>query len=346
MTGTDRYVTLNRYVLGGCLDAGCFDVRERQIPRPEDGQVLLKALALSADPYMRSRMTGQDTFFLPQYQLGAPIESLGVARVVESRDPNYKEGDLVQGLVEWADYSVWKGRGKLDGGGVLLPVASDIPKISHALGVYGLNGLTALFGTLHVAQPKPGETLVLSGAAGGVGTMAGQIARIMGARVVGLAGSATKCALLVNQLGFAQALDYRSPSFQNDLETTVPNGADIYFDNVGGQLSQIVMWQMRRQARIIECGQISTYEDPSGGWQVDIRPIHAKGLRWESFTTAHFQELIPGAIAQLKFWVAAGKLEVLETEYHGLESAPQAIIGIMGGGNIGKTVVTLTADPA
>ena len=346
MNESDSYVTLKRYVLGASLDAGCFDIRERPIPRPGEGQVLLQALALSADPYMRSRMTGQDNFFLPQYPLGAPIESLGIARVAATRDPHNKEGDLVQGLVEWANYSVWNGRGKLDGGGVLLPVASGIPKISHALGVYGLNGLTALFGIVHVARPKPGETLVLSGAAGGVGTIAGQIARIMGARVVGLAGSAAKCELLVNQLGFDQALDYRSPSFQSDLQSSVPHGADIYFDNVGGKLSQSIMWQMRRQARVIECGQISTYEDPSGGWQVDIRPIHAKGLRWESFTTAHFQEFVPGAIAQLIHWVAVGKLTVLETEYRGLESAPQAIIGVMSGENIGKAVVNLTTMAA
>jgi NADPH-dependent curcumin reductase CurA len=346
MSESDRYVALSRYVLGGGLDASCFELRERPKPRPGQGQVLLQALALSADPYMRSRMTGQDTFFLPQYALGAPIESLGVARVVESRNPSYKEGDLVTGLVEWADYSVWNGHGKLDGGGLLLPVASSIPKISHALGVYGLNGLTALFGILYVARPKPGETLVVSGAAGGIGTIAGQIAKIMGARVVGIAGSAAKCAVLLQQLGFDDALDYRLPSFQSDLQTRVPNGADIYFDNVGGKLSQTVMWQMRRQARVIECGQISTYEDPSGGWQVDIRPIHAKGLRWESFTTAHFQELMPGATAQLIHWVEAGKLTVLETEYHGLQSAPQAMIGIMSGENIGKTVVNLTAAAA
>lgn len=341
MTTTDRYVTLQRYVLGARLDPGCFDMRERPIARPGEGQVLLQALALSADPYMRSRMTGKDTFFLPQYVLGAPIESLGVARVVESGDPTYKVGDIVQGLIEWADYSVWKGRGKMEGGGVLSRVSPDISKLSHALGVYGLNGLTALFGVLHVARPKRGETLVLSGAAGGIGTIAGQIAKMLGARVVGIAGSAAKCAVLTDRLGFDLALDYRAPSFKSDLQTHVPNGADIYFDNVGGSLSQTVMWQMRRSARVIECGQISTYEDATAGWQVDIRPIHANGLSWESFTTFHFNELVPGAVAQLIHWVGSGKIKVLETEYHGLESAPKAILGIMSGENIGKSVVSL-----
>jgi NADPH-dependent curcumin reductase CurA len=346
MTKTDRYVTLQRYVLGAKLDANCFDLRERPMPRPAEGQVLLQALALSADPYMRSRMTGIDTFFLPQFALGSPIESLGIARVVESRDPNYRVGDLVQGVIDWANYSVWNGRGKLEGGGVLSKISPDITKLSLALGVFGLNGLTALFGVLHVARPRPGESFVLSGAAGGIGTIAGQIAKIMGARVVGIAGSAAKCAVLVDQLGFDHALDYRSAGFKDDLQGCAPGGADIYFDNVGGVLSQTVMWQMRRQARIIECGQISTYEDASGGWQVDIRPIHANGLRWESFTTAHFQELFPGGLAQLMHWVGTGKIKALETEYHGLESAPNAIMGIMSGENIGKTVVNMTSAAA
>jgi NADPH-dependent curcumin reductase CurA len=341
MRELNRFVTLERYVAGGALDETCFALRERPVVSLGKGQVLLQTLALSVDPYMRSRMTGLDNFYLPQYRLGEPIESLGVGRVVESDDPRYKAGDLVQGLIEWADFSLWTGAGKLEAGGVLQHIARDIGKISHALGVYGLNGLTALFGVIRVAQPRRGEIMLISGAAGGIGTIAGQIANILGARVIGLAGSDEKCGVLVKRLGFQAALNYRSASLVEDLRALAPDGPDIYFDNVGGALSQTVMWQMQRPGRVVECGQIATYDDDDGGWRVDIRPLHAKGLRWESFTTAHFHEFVPAALAQLAHWVRSGKITPLETEHHGLEAAPRAMLGLLRGDNIGKMVVTM-----
>jgi NADPH-dependent curcumin reductase CurA len=332
---------LNSYVDGGPINETHFSLHHGTIPQLRDGQVLLRTLALSVDPYMRGCMTGLDTYFLPRFELGRPVMSLGVARVVESLNPDHSPGELVQGLMDWADHSIWSGAALVPGVGALTPLDSKIGKLSHALGVFGLNGLTAFFGILGVAKPRRGETMVLSGAAGGVGVLAGQIARILGVRVIGLAGSEMKRKVLVDQLGFDGALDYRSDNLAEDLRALAPHGPDLYFDNVGGSVSQTVMGVMRRPGRVIECGQISTYDDAGGGWTVDIRPIHANGLRWESFTTAHFNEFTPAAIAQLAHWVRAGKIIPLETEYQGLEAAPRAMVGLLRGENIGKMVVTV-----
>jgi NADPH-dependent curcumin reductase CurA len=341
MQQPNRFVALNSYVNGGPINETHFSLRQGSLPQLKQGQVLLKTLVLSVDPYMRGCMTGLDTYFLPQFQLGKPIMSLGVAQIVESQNGNYSPGDLVQGFIDWSDYSIWSGATLVPGVGTLQTVDPGIGKLSHALGVFGLNGLTAFFGILGVARPRAGETMVLSGAAGGVGILAGQIARILGVRVIGLAGSEPKRKVLVDQLGFEAALDYRSEKLADELRALAPHGPDIYFDNVGGSLSQIVMSVMRRPGRVVECGQISTYDEAGGGWKVDIRPIHANGLRWESFTTAHFNEFTPAAIGQLSHWVRTGKIIPLETEHRGLEATPRAMVGILRGDNIGKMVVTV-----
>jgi NADPH-dependent curcumin reductase CurA len=344
MGQANRYITLNRYVAGGPIDETIFSLVEGVEPDPADGEVLIEPAALSVDPYMRGRMIGVDSFYLPQFVIGQPVASLGVGRVIASRDAAFVPGDVVQGLMDWADRSIWRGKGQLEGGGTLRKLDRVPEKLSHALGVYGLNGLTALFGICGVAKPEPGETVLISGAGGGIGTIAGQIARILGARVIGLAGSQAKREFLVNRLGYEAALDYRSPALSDELRSLMPAGPDIYFDNVGGATSQIVMAGMRRHARVIECGQISTYDDDDGGWTVDIRPIHSNGLRWESFTTAHFAEFIPGAVAQLAHWVSQGKILPLETEHRGLEAAPQAMVGLLRGENIGKMVISLNEE--
>jgi NADPH-dependent curcumin reductase CurA len=207
----------------------------------------------------------------------------------------------------------------------------------------GLTGTTAYFGVTDVARPQAGETFLISGAAGGIGTVAGQIAKIFGARVFGLAGGEAKCRILVEELGFEGALDYRSPTLAADLEELIPGGPDIYFDNVGGAVSQTVMWGMRRGTRVIECGQISSYGNDNQ-YRVDIIPIHMNGLRFEGFATPHFFELMPAAEAQLAHWVTVGKIIPKETNYDGLDSLPRAIAGQHRGENVGKVVVTV-AEP-
>lgn len=336
-----RQVTLARYVAGAPIDASMFALNHAEEPQPAEGQVLLKPLALSIDPYLRGRLTGIDDFFLPQLAVGEPVASMGIARVVYSRRADVTAGDVVSGVVRWADLCLWDGRDALEDGGVLRQIDPLIGERSHALGVLGLNGLTAFFGVVCVAKPRPGSTMLVSAAAGGVGSVAGQIGRLMGAKVYGLAGFAHKRQMLIDQLGFQAALDYRSPSFPEQLSALLPNGPDVYFDNVGGAVSQIVMGAMRPGTRVIECGQISTYDDDDGGWRVDIRPVHANGLIWRGFACAHFKEFYPAALAQLGHWVKQERLIPVETRRHGLESAPAALEAVMRGNNVGKMVVIL-----
>src|SRR5258705_3092511 len=181
MTQPNRFVALARHADGEPLSEAHFSIREGSLPTLADGQIVVRPLAMSVDPYMRGRMTGVDTFYLSQFKLGEPIRSLGVGRVLESRQAGYQPGDIVQGLMDWSDCSIWAGAAQLEGGGVLQKVDPSIGKLSHVLGVLGLNGLTAIFGVLGVARPEPGQTILISGAAGGIGSVAGQIARLRGA---------------------------------------------------------------------------------------------------------------------------------------------------------------------
>jgi NADPH-dependent curcumin reductase CurA len=224
----------------------------------------------------------------------------------------------------------------------LRKVESGIEPASHVLGALGVNGITAYFGMLDVGRPQRGETVLVSGAAGGIGSLAGQIAKLQGARVVGLAGTAQKRRLLTEELGFDAAVDYRSETLAEELKDAMPTGPDLYFDNVGGHVSNTVMWGMARGSRVVECGQISTYDDQGGGWTVDIRPIHANGLRFESFTTFHFQRFIPGAVAQLAYWMRTGAITALETRLVGLDSAPGALSRMFAGENVGKMIIDLS----
>jgi NADPH-dependent curcumin reductase CurA len=342
-----RSIFLTRYACGEVLTEDHFAIREQVVRALGSDEVLLETLALSVDPYLRGAMTGLDGYYLPQFEFDRPINSMGVARVLDSRLDGYVAGDVVLGAIDWSGVSVLGAEdiaARKVSGGSLVRLVAPLRPLAHYLGVLGTTGITAFFGIVGATRPRRSETLVLSGAAGGVGSVAGQIARLLGARVIGLAGSPKKCDLLVEQLGFDAALDYRSPTLTSDLIALAPSGPDIYFDNVGGSVSQTVMSTMRRPARIIECGQISSYDDPDGGWTIDIRPIHEHGLRLESFTPSHYREFRPGAVAQLGHWLDTGQLIALDTTYTGLEAVPTAFLDIFRGGNVGKSVVLL--DPA
>lgn len=316
-----------------------FELQICDIPSPKKGEVLLKTLYLSVDPYMRGCMTGVEGYYYPQFPLGQPIISNGVAQVIESKNPRFQPGDLVEGLIAWQDYSVSDGLGELNEGKGLRKVNPNIKKLSHAVGILGMPGMNAYFGMLEVARPKRGETVLISGAAGAIGSAAGQIAKLLGARVIGLAGSVEKIRLLQEELGFDLALNYKSPQLAEEIKAACPNGPDVYFDNVGGETSQTVMWTMRHPARVIECGQISTYNEKDGGWLVNIWPIHMNQLRLESFVGYSYSEFFPAGIAQLAYWIEQGKIKSLETEMEGLENAPQAFLGLFHGANVGKMVV-------
>jgi NADPH-dependent curcumin reductase CurA len=334
-----RFVVLNSYANGTALSESHFSIESKVLAPLAEGEVLLQTLVLSPDPYMRGRMTGVDNFFLPQFELRAPLVGFGVARVVESRNPDYEAGQIVHGSMEWAQMSKLGGKADLAGLGSVQPVDPQAKPYRRALDVLGITGLTAYFGALDVAQPRRGETMLISGAAGSIGSIVGQIAKIRGARVIGLAGSDSKCAVLQDKLGFDAALNYRSATLEGQLRELMPIGPDIYYDNVGGALSQMVMKQMQRPARVIECGQISTYDEQGGGWTVDIRPIHGQGLRWEGFTPLQFLEFFPGALAQLGHWLRNGKLIALETVIDGFENAPRSLAGLFRGDNLGKMLL-------
>jgi NADPH-dependent curcumin reductase CurA len=346
MATQTRSIFIARYVCGERLSVDDFVTREHEVREVRQDEVLLQTLALSVDPYMRGAMTGLDTYYLPQFSLERPLHSMGVARVIDSRLDGYAAGDVVLGALNWSDVSLLGAEdiaARRVSGGMLTRLEPPLRPLAHYLGVLGTTGITAFFGVVGATRPQRGETMVLSGAAGGVGTLAGQIARLLGAHVIGLAGSAAKCDLLVEQLGFDAALNYRSATFAADLSAMLPDGPEIYFDNVGGAVSQTVMSTMRRPARVIECGQISSYDDPDGGWMIDIRPIHEHGLRLESFTPSQFSEFRPGADAQLRYWLDTGKITALDTTYTGLTAAPTAFVDLFGGANVGKSVVVL--DP-
>jgi NADPH-dependent curcumin reductase CurA len=344
---TARSVHLERYALGTQVTEEHFRLRETPARPVADGDVLVETLALSVDPYLRGCMTGLDDYYVPQLALASAVHSLGVARVLESRRPGIEAGDLVVGDIDWADSSVVTAAdtaARPVGGGVLRRLPATAAHPSHFLGVLGITGITAFFGVVGTARPQPGETMLISGAAGGVGSVAGQIAKIIGTRVIGLAGTAEKRDILINSLGFDAALDYRRPTLAQDICDLAPRGPDIYFDNVGGAVSQAVMSTMRRPARIIECGQISSYDDPDGGWRIDIRPIHQHGLQLQGFTPSQFREFVPGAVAQLAHWLDAGRLLALETKRYGLESAPAAFVELFRGGNVGKSIVVVNKE--
>jgi hypothetical protein len=344
LSDSSTSVHLKEYVRGTALREEHFQLRQAPLRQLADGEVLLETLSLSLDPYLRGCMTGMPDYYLPQLDLGAPVHSMGVARIAGSRLPGYAAGDLVLGNIDWSTRSVLDPRvlaARRPGGGALrrLDPAEEHPE--RHLGVLGQTGFTAFFGMVGTARVRPGETIVVSAAAGAVGSVAGQIAKILGARVIGLASSEEKRRVLEDRLGLDATLDYRSHTLADDLRALLPGGPDIYFDNVGGPVSQAVMSTMRRLARVIECGQISSYDSHDGGWTVDIRPIHARGLVFQSFTQSHFAEFEPAALAQLRHWVDTGRIVALETVHHGIESAPAAFLSLFRGGNLGKAVVRL-----
>jgi NADPH-dependent curcumin reductase CurA len=207
------------------------------------------------------------------------------------------------------------------------------------LDVVGVTGMTAYFAITQVARPRPRETMLISSAAGSVGSIAGQIAKIHGTRVVGLAGSDEKCRVLTEKLGFDAALNYKSATLEQQLKELIPGGPDIYVDNVGGALSQMIMYQMHWPARVVEIGQISTYDDPDGGWTMDIRPLHKNGLQFTGYNPLIFHEYAASAAVQLGEWVRTGKIIALETVVNGVENATKALMGLFKGDNIGKMIV-------
>jgi NADPH-dependent curcumin reductase CurA len=316
-----------------------FRIKEGAVPLPGVGEVLLELCFLSLDPYMRGRMSDRPSYVAP-YALDAPLQGGAVARVVESRNEGFAVGDLVLGLLNWQHYFVSDGTGltKLD------------PKMEHpsyALGTLGMPGFTAWYGLLKIGMPREGETVVVAAAAGAVGSVVGQIAKIKGARVVGIAGGAEKGRIVVEDLGFDICLDHRSPDFAQQLAAACPNGIDVYFENVGGAVFEAVLPLLNKDARVPVCGVIAQYnatELPEGPDRTPLllETILKKRVRMQGFIIVDHYDEQGDFLHDVSGWVAEGRIHILEDMVDGLENAPEAFIGLLKGYNKGKLVVRVT----
>ncbi len=316
-----------------------FELVETDVPRPGPGQAVARVLYLSLDPTNRIWMTDIEQY-MPPVALGEVMRGAGLAQIVASNTPQYQVGDLVTGLTGWQDYVVTDGSGL--GGLTPLPKGLPVP-LPALLGVLGITGITAYFGLLDIGQPQAGETVVVSAAAGATGSVVGQIAKLKGCRVVGIAGGPEKCAWIVNDLGFDAAVDYKRPDWQARLRAACPAGIDVNFENVGGEIMDEVMARMNQGGRVVLCGLISGYNtgEPMRG-RFDV--ILMKRLRVQGFIVIDYLPRFPEAAMQLAQWMMEGKLKHRETVVDGLEQAPVAINQLFDGGNVGKLVVKV-ADP-
>lgn len=329
--------TKNRQILLISRPAGMpteenFQMIETDLPQPGEGEVLVRSLYLSVDPYMRGRMSTAKSYVAP-YELNEVIAGGVVGEVVESNNEKFAVGDIVSGLLGWADFNISSGKG-------LTKLDPNLAPITTALGVAGMPGLTAYFGLLDIGNPQPGETVVVSGAAGAVGSIVGQIAKIKGCRVVGIAGSDEKNEYLVKELGFDVAINYKTQNVYEALKEACPNGIDVYFDNVGGSISDAVMPLLNFQARIPLCGQISLYNLEKADVGPRILPYILKtSSLLKGFIVSDYAPRFREGVTQLGQWIAEGKLKYSENIIEGLENTPRAFLGLFHGENMGKQLV-------
>jgi NADPH-dependent curcumin reductase CurA len=310
-----------------------FNFETEEQPEPADGEVLLESIYVSVDPYMRGRMRDAESY-VPPYELGEPIEGGIVAKVVESKNDRFEEGDYVFGQLKWKQYQVSKGKG-------LNKVDPDIAPLSAYLGILGLTGLTAYFGLAEIGKPQEGETLVVSGAAGAVGTVVGQIGKIKGCRVVGIAGSDEKVEMLQSKFGFDAGINYKTTdNMAAAVAEQCPDGVDVYFDNVAGEISDGVYQNINRLGRIVNCGAIAVYNETSVPMGPRVEPmLITKSALMQGFIVSNYEEQFPKGIQQLAQWLNEGKLDHTETVVEGFDNIPQAFLDLFEGANKGKMVV-------
>ncbi len=315
----------------GKLGPEHFRLAEAPMPTPRDGEVLLRVRLISLDAANRAWMQGAT--YREAVTAGTVMAGGAIAEVVESKAPGFSAGDLVFADTGWQDYAALPAKRLI-----------KVPKIepmTRLLSVYGIAGLTAYFGLLNIANPKVGETVVVSAAAGSVGSIVGQIAKIKGCRAVGIAGGKAKCDWLVKELGFDAAVDYKSGSLFKTLKEAAPKGIDVYFDNVGGDILEACLFQMNNGGRVACCGAISAYDGaaPPAGPRGVPGLIVVKRLTLKGFIVTDFFAEREKAMADLVSWVGAGKLKVEEDVIDGLENTPRALIGLLAGDNRGKRMV-------
>jgi NADPH:quinone reductase len=308
-----------------------FAVDEAEMPEPGAGEVLIRTLWVSVDPYQRGRMSTTRSY-ARSLELGDVITAQAVGEVVESRDGRFSEGDLAVGQLGWQEYAVARA-------GSVRAVPAELEPPTLALHAVGTTGFTAYFGLLDVGQPRPGDTVVVSGAAGGVGHVVGQIARLAGCRTVGIAGGSEKCRDLVDSYGYDAAIDYKADDVRAAVKEACPAGVDVYFDNVGGEVSAAVHPRLTIGARIVICGQISQYnlERPEPTFHPGLLIVFR--ARMEGFLVSDYAHRFDEAAGRLVRWIAEGKIRWREDVTDGLENAPRAFIGMLRGENRGKAIV-------
>lgn len=310
-----------------------FKTNSIELPQIKEGEVLIKAQYFSVDPYMRGRMNDAKSY-VPPFEIDKPLAGTVVAKVVESKSGNFKMGDIVTGMLPWQKEMIAAEK-------ELKLIDTSIAPASHYLGILGMTGLTAYFGLMQIGKPKAGETVVVSGAAGAVGVVVGQIAKIQGCHVVGIAGTDEKIKLLKDEFGFDEAINYKTtPDIKKAIATACPKGVDIYFDNVGGEISDAVISNINFHARIPLCGQISLYNTTEIPMGPRIQPmLLTRSVLMQGFIVGNFKDQFPEGIKQLAQWVKTGQLKFSETIVHGFENLPSALLGLFKGENTGKMIV-------
>lgn len=310
-----------------------FKLEEVELPVLNAGELLLEGIYYSVDPYMRGRMNDAKSY-VPPFETGKPLSGGVVAKVLESNSANFKTGDIVTGNLPWKQKMI-----SVDT--AITKIDTNLAPASYYLGILGMTGLTAYFGLMYIGKPKAGETVVVSGAAGAVGTVVGQIAAIQGCYVVGIAGTDEKVNTLKKDFGFNAAINYKTtPNIKKVIAETCTKGVDIYFDNVGGEISDGVIANLNFYARIPLCGQISLYNSTEVPMGPRLQPmLLTRSVLMQGFIVSNFLPSFPEGIKQLATWVKEGKLKSTETIEKGFENLPQALIGLFKGDNTGKMIV-------
>ncbi len=311
-----------------------FKLVNAEVPQPRDGEVLVRTQYLSVDPYMRGRMTDRKSY-VPPFALNEVVSGGGVGEVIESRSNKFKVGDIVSGNFPWKLFSVVADQ-------ALQRVDPELLPVSTALGVLGMPGLTAYFGLLEIGKPQPGETVVVSGAAGAVGTVVCQIAKLKGCRVVGIAGSDEKCDYCKDELGVDTMVNYKTADLKRELREACPDGVDVYFDNVGGDISDLLLNMINHGSRTIICGQIALYnlEKPEPGPRVQPHLLVNSSLM-QGFIITDYAAQYEKGVRQLAQWIGEGKLKYTENIVEGFENTPRAFLGLFSGENLGKQLVKI-----
>ncbi|HEV7384640.1 MAG TPA: NADP-dependent oxidoreductase [Phenylobacterium sp.] len=331
MADANRQIVLDRLPQGDKLGPEHFRLTDGARPSPGEGEVLLRTRYISLDAANRAWMQGAT--YRSALESGQVMAGGALAEVVESNAGHLKPGDVVFADTGWQDYAVLPGK--------RLAKLPALEPMTHLMSVYGIAGLTAYFGLLECGKPKPGETVVVSAAAGSVGSIVGQIAKIKGCRVVGIAGGAEKGRWLVDELGFDAALDYKAGDLRRQMKETVPEGIDVYFDNTGGEILETCLFAMKNFGRIACCGAVSQYDGaaPAHGPRGIPGLIVTKRLTLRGFVVMDFDDQREQALKDLQSWVASGQLKVQEDIIEGLENTPAALVGLLNGDNRGKRMV-------